>query len=46
MMLPYTEPMKWKYDAATGLQIEVPESLQAENRRANEFAWGWSMQSG
>jgi hypothetical protein len=46
MMLGYPAPMKWKYDATKGLQIDLPDSLQAEERRPNEFAWGWSVQPG
>jgi alpha-L-fucosidase len=46
MMLGYPAPMKWKYDATKGLQIDLPDSLQAEERRPNEFAWGWSIQPG
>jgi hypothetical protein len=30
--------------SATGLKIELPESLQTESRRPNEYAWGWSIQ--
>jgi alpha-L-fucosidase len=40
-MFGYPDPMKWSYDSATGLKIELPESLQAENRRPSEYAWGW-----
>ena len=43
-MFGYPDPMKWKFDSASGLKIEVPESLQTESRRANEYAWGWSIQ--
>jgi alpha-L-fucosidase len=43
-MFGYPEPMKWAYDSASGLRIEVPETLQAENRRPNEYAWGWTIQ--
>lgn len=41
MMFGYPDPMKWKYDSATGLKIELPESLQTESRRPSEYAWGW-----
>ena len=44
-MFGYPEPMKWKYDSAAGLKIELPESLQTESRRPREYAWGWSFQT-
>jgi alpha-L-fucosidase len=43
-MFGYPEPMKWNLDAALGLKIEIPESLQSEDRRPNQFAWGWAIQ--
>ena len=46
MMFGYPEPMKWKYDSAAGLKIELPDSLQAKDRRPTDYAWGWSMQPG
>jgi alpha-L-fucosidase len=42
-MFGYPEPMKWNLDAALGLKIEIPESLQAESRRPNQYAWGWTI---
>jgi len=43
-MFGYPEPMKWTFDSATGLKVEIPESLQDESRRPNAFAWGWTIQ--
>ena len=45
-MFGYPEPMKWVFDPAAGLKIEIPEPLQAESRRPNEYAWGWTIQTG
>ena len=42
-MFGYPEPMKWKFDSALGLKVEIPESLQAEDRRPNQYAWGWKI---
>jgi alpha-L-fucosidase len=42
-MFGYPEPMKWKYDPATGLKIEIPEAMQSEDRRPNQYAWGWTI---
>jgi hypothetical protein len=42
-MFGYPEPMKWKFDPAAGLAIEVPESLQSESRRPKQYAWGWTI---
>jgi alpha-L-fucosidase len=42
-MFGYPEPMKWKFDSAIGLKIDIPESLEAEDRRPNQFAWGWTI---
>lgn len=44
-MFGYPEPMKWSFDSATGLKIEIPESLQDESRRPNQYAWGWTIQT-
>jgi alpha-L-fucosidase len=43
-MFGYPEPMKWNLDAALGLKIEIPESLQSEDHRPNQYAWGWTIQ--
>jgi alpha-L-fucosidase len=45
LMFGYPEPMKWTWDSATGIKIEIPEQLQMENRRPNEYAWGWTIQT-
>ena len=42
-MLGYPEPMKWKWDSALGLKIDIPESLETEDRRPNEYAWAWTI---
>ena len=42
-MFGYPEPMKWKFDSTTGLKIDIPESLDAEDRRPNQYAWGWTI---
>ena len=44
-MFGYPEPMKWKFDSALGLKIDIPESLQAEDRRPNQHAWGWTIRT-
>jgi alpha-L-fucosidase len=43
-MFGYPEPMKWSFDSAAGLKIDLPETLQIEDRRPNEHAWGWAIQ--
>jgi alpha-L-fucosidase len=42
-MFGYPEPMKWTFDAALGLKIEIPESLQSEDHRPTQYAWGWTI---
>ena len=42
-MFGYPDPMKWSFDSARGLEIEIPEQLQAEARRPNAFTWGWAI---
>ena len=44
-MFGYPEPMKWKFDSALGLKIDIPEILQSEDRRPNQYAWGWTMRT-
>ena len=44
-MFGYPEPMKWKFDSALGLKIDIPESLQSEDRRPNPYAWGWTIRT-
>ena len=44
-MFGYPEPMKWVFDSASGLKIEIPEPLQTESRRPCEYAWGWTIQT-
>jgi alpha-L-fucosidase len=44
-MFGYPEPMKWTYDSAIGLKIDIPESLQSEGRRPSQYAWGWTLQT-
>jgi hypothetical protein len=44
-MFGYPEPMKWKFDSATGLKIDIPESLQQEDRRPNQYAWAWTIRT-
>jgi len=39
----YPEPMKWHFDPAAGLTIELPEALQSEDRRPKQYAWGWTI---
>lgn len=41
-MFGYSEPMKWRFDSAKGLTIDLPESLQ--EHRPNEYAWGLAIQ--
>jgi len=45
VMFGYPEPVKWKFDSAIGLKIDMPESLQAEDRRSNQYAWGWAIRT-
>ena len=42
-MFGFPEPMKWKFDSAAGLTIELPDALQSEDRRPNQYAWGWTI---
>ena len=44
-MFGYPEPMKWKFDSALGLKIDIPESLQSEGHRSNQYAWGWTIRT-
>jgi hypothetical protein len=43
-MFGYPEPVRWNFDSATGLAIEIPESLGEKARRPNDYAWGWKIQ--
>jgi alpha-L-fucosidase len=43
-MFGYPEPLRWKYDSATGLTINLPESMADPSRRPTQYAWGWTMQ--
>jgi len=45
-MFGYPDAMGWKFDSATGLNIEMPESLAAEVRRPSDYAWGWTIRVG
>src|SRR6202453_1467254 len=38
-MFGYPDPVRWNFDSATGLAIEIPESLAEKARRPNEYAW-------
>jgi hypothetical protein len=42
LMFGETEPVKWHFDSAQGLVIDVPESVQ--QHKENEYAWGWTVQ--
>ena len=42
-MFGYPKPMKWRFDSAAGLRIDLPEQLQTVGRRPNEHAWGWKI---
>lgn len=43
-MFGYPDPVRWNFDSATGLAIEIPESLGEKARRPNDYAWGWKIQ--
>jgi alpha-L-fucosidase len=43
-MFGYPDPVRWNFDSATGLAIEIPESLAEKARRPNDYAWGWKIQ--
>ena len=43
-MFGYPDALRWKFDSATGLEIEIPESMATEARRPSEYAWGWTVQ--
>lgn len=43
-MMGYSEPLPWRYDSASGLQIKLPESMDSVEKRPTEHAWGWTMQ--
>jgi hypothetical protein len=40
-MFGYPEPMKWSFDSAKGLTIELPEGLQ--DHKPTEYAWALSI---
>jgi alpha-L-fucosidase len=42
-MFGYPEAMKWSFDPATGVTIELPEGLQEESRRPTKDVWGWTI---
>ncbi len=42
-MFGYPDALRWKFDSAAGLEIEIPESMAAEARRPSEYAWGWTI---
>lgn len=42
LMFGETEPVKWHFDSAQGLVIDVPEAVQ--QHKQNEYAWGWIVQ--
>jgi alpha-L-fucosidase len=42
-MFGYPDALRWSFDATTGLNIELPESLASESRRPNDHAWGWTI---
>ena len=39
-MFGYPEAMKWTFDPASGLTIQLPDGLHAAERRPNQYAWG------
>jgi len=39
-MYGYPEKLKWSYDAATGLRVQLPESMDDATRRPTQSAWG------
>jgi hypothetical protein len=39
-MFGYPDALRWKFDSATGLSIELPEA-----RRPNDYAWGWTIRA-
>jgi alpha-L-fucosidase len=44
-MLGTPEPLKWKYDAAQGLAIAIPEQLQSEAARPCQHAWTFKIET-
>jgi alpha-L-fucosidase len=44
-MFGYPEPMKWRFDSALGLKIDIPEPFEAEDRRPSQYAWGWTIRT-
>ncbi len=45
MMFGYPHSMKWTFDSATGLKMELPEGLKQASQRPTEHAWGWTIQT-
>lgn len=43
-MFGYPQPLRWTFDSASGLQIELPETLADESSRPTQFAWGLTIQ--
>src|SRR3984885_12617175 len=39
-MFGYPQPLRWTFDSASGLQVELPETLADESSRPTQFAWG------
>jgi alpha-L-fucosidase len=45
-MFGYPDALRWNFDSANGLNIEIPEALAAESRRPSDYAWGWTIRVG
>ena len=43
-MLGSSAPVEWTFDAAKGLTIRLPESLQSESNRPSDYAWTLKVQ--
>jgi alpha-L-fucosidase len=43
-MFGYPEALRWTFDAASGLQIEMPDVFADETRRPTQYAWGVTME--
>lgn len=44
-MFGYPENMRWKWDAASGLTIDLPDAMADTSRRPTQHAWGWTLQA-
>jgi alpha-L-fucosidase len=42
-MFGYDQPLAWRYDANSGLSVDLREAMANESRRPTKYAWAWSI---